>query len=49
MAVAPQEKELDTSGTVIELKLTPESLELLEKYRIQHIIKTYSDHIARTD
>lgn len=46
VVAAPKEKGLDSSGTVIELKLTPESLELLEKYRIQHIIKTYSDHIA---
>ncbi|MDJ1257586.1 MAG: molecular chaperone HtpG [Candidatus Midichloria sp.] len=46
VVVAPKEKGLDNSGTVVELKLTPESLELLEKYRIQHIIKTYSDHIA---
>ncbi|WHQ46537.1 MAG: hypothetical protein MTP17_02500 [Candidatus Midichloria sp.] len=43
---APKEKAIGNSGTSIELKLNPESLEFLEKYKIQHIIKTYSDHIS---
>lgn len=43
---APLERSLDTSGTVIELQLNNENLGFLEKYKIQHIIKTYSDHIS---
>lgn len=33
-------------GTVIVLKTKPEESEFIDKYRIRHIISTYSDHIA---
>lgn len=33
-------------GTTIELHLKPSEVEFLEKYRLQHIIRTYSDHLA---
>ncbi len=33
-------------GTTIELYLKPSEVEFLEKHRLQHIIRTYSDHLA---
>ncbi|RZI47661.1 molecular chaperone HtpG [Rickettsiales endosymbiont of Peranema trichophorum] len=33
-------------GTEIHLKLKPSEVEYLEKYKLQHIVKTYSDHIS---
>ncbi len=33
-------------GTRVTLKIKEDDLEFLEKYKIQHIIKTYSDHIS---
>jgi molecular chaperone HtpG len=33
-------------GTKIELALKPSELEFLEKHRLAHIIKTYSDHLT---
>lgn len=33
-------------GTKIVLSLNPESSEFLDKYRLKHIIQTYSDHIS---
>ncbi len=32
-------------GTRIELHLKPSEVEFLDKYRLQHIIRTYSDHL----
>ncbi len=33
-------------GTIIKLKIKPSEVEYLEKYRLRHIITTYSDHIT---
>ncbi|MDZ5761573.1 molecular chaperone HtpG [Lyticum sinuosum] len=33
-------------GTTIELTIKPEECDFIDKYRIRHIISTYSDHIA---
>lgn len=33
-------------GTIIKLHLKPEEIEFAEKYRLRHIISTYSDHIS---
>jgi len=43
-AVAKSEKSLP-AGTKITLFLKPGESEFLEHYKLQHIIKTYSDHI----
>ena len=32
-------------GTKIELHIKPSEIEFLEKFRLQHIIRTYSDHL----
>ena len=42
--IEPAEKE--TQGTDIYLYLTDEHKEFVEQPRIEHIVKTYSDHIA---
>ncbi len=33
-------------GTKIELYIKPSEIEFLEKFRLQHIIRTYSDHLT---
>lgn len=33
-------------GTKIELHIKPSEVEFLEKFRLQHIIRTYSDHLV---
>lgn len=33
------------SGTIIKLKLKPQSVDYAKEYKIKHIVKTYSDHI----
>lgn len=33
-------------GTTIELYIKPSEVEFLEKHRLQHIIRTYSDHLT---
>lgn len=38
-------QEVMPRGTTIELHLKPSEIEFLEKYRLQHIIRTYSDHL----
>ena len=40
------DKKLDSCGTEISLKLKDSELAFLERYKIQHVIKTYSDHIS---
>ncbi len=38
-------EEIMPRGTIIELYIKPSEIEFLEKYRLQHIIRTYSDHL----
>ncbi len=40
------EGERDAAGTTIRLTLKDGEEEFLESYRLRHIVKTYSDHIA---
>lgn len=42
--LAPAERE--TAGTSITLHMKDDATEFLERGRLQHIVKTYSDHIA---
>jgi molecular chaperone HtpG len=41
-----QHPEKLAHGTTIYLKIKPEDVQYLQSYRVQHIIKTYSDHIS---
>ncbi len=43
---ACQDKHAPARGTIIQLKLRDDADEFLEESRIEHIVKTYSDHIA---
>lgn len=40
-----KDNKLDNCGTVIKIHLKDTDVEYLDKYRIKHIISTYSDHI----
>ncbi len=44
--VGKSDEELESHGTKIRCKIKAELQEYLDEYRLKHIIKTYSDHIA---
>ena len=37
---------VEATGTSIHLHIKPEAVEFLEKFKVQHIVTTYSDHIS---
>lgn len=43
--ISESEEKLER-GTIIKLKMKTEDLEYLEKYKLEYIINTYSDHIG---